>query len=1481
MATDAPTPAAAPRKRRLWLKLLAVILLLLIVGVLLLPTIASSIAPGIIESKANAALTGQVKLTKASFSWFGPQKVGPVTVLDDQNKPIATVNIKASPGLLSLATGALSGSLDIGTITLAGNADIVRRPDGTTNLQAALKPKSAGSAKPAPSTTPAPSSTKSEGTLPKGLNARAVIEDFDVTLTDQTQPADSPARSAWLNDLRGEAAIKTGGPTIAKLDGAVGVGQPAAPAAAPGASKGAIKIDATINNLSDTAGRLTLDKATFNIDAVANALPVALIDALANQQGKLAAGLGDKLEAKITATGDMNKGNADLSVTTPRASAAGTLTMADKTITTTKPLEIKAQGAAVKAFVPTLDESLAKSGLTLAAMPDLAASVDNLKIKLPQGGKLDLRGSSATVAVKTTPVTGTLQLPAAEGRPAQTKPFSLAALDAKIAAPDLAGPVKVTAATNATLGGEPAGSLNADLTVGGLLDANGAPVTGPPRSLQGQIAVKGIATAIAQPFVAATGVDLPADIGPNLDLVVNANTNLADAKPGALPATDLDLNITSAKLNAKGGLQLSDTALKSRNGDFTLRLEPAGSLISRFVKPDTGVRIDPTGSVLFVMKNLDIPLNPSDRKPVLDKATGRIELWTGNLRVTPTASGVAPIDIPEFNVMTTLASAKPPVVELAGQMRHEQQQDIRIAGKFELLGAFDMLNSGAKPAAANTLPVRPVGRFDILNAPTSLAKIALAPKPGAAATPAAPTQPGQAPAQPAKPLDLAALIRDVAGPTVNLRLLTTADAARRDAFNADVTLAAPRFEARAVAALSSTKADLSDVNAKTTLSAETLDTLLATFAPTITDRPRLTGNATALLTVDPMSIPLKPGFQPDLANAGKAGVKLTLPGQTLVQGLKIPGAQGQPPRDLGPFGVEDLQVAANTTVAALMGTTPQRAEATLAGKLLAGPQDRLLTLSGGGATDLTAGKPTGPITANLKIEQGRTVGIDKILNQPGLLSGALGDSVGADLAVNLGAPAPSGERTINAQANLRSPRLSMDQPVKVSVLPDRITVDQPTKINWQLDSAWANQYLFKPDPKTGKPSMRLLQDTGVRVAITQAAISKGVGSGPLKPGIFRAALNAEIPTAALELADGQRVALDGVRVNLNADPSQPGSPGAPIKFDLAVAGAAVGDTPKATNLGLQGRVEKVATPAGEISTETAELTADGNLPALPTALVDALAKQNGMLVDALGPIVQATLSADRFGMNTGTLALNARSERAEAAVRGRVENKTFILTQPLNLTIVEVTPQLSQRFVKGLPSVGQIQKSKTDAPAIVRAPDLRLPLDNDLRKLNGSISIDPGEADFSSSSEFSKFLDLLKLKGDRKVGRRLQPLNIVINSGVLNYQDWEVPLGEFKLKTRGTVDLVNKQLDVITYVPAGALTGEVVGAFGGVIGKVPGVGQIITDATMLPFRTHGTFESNKTEPHLELFAKEFVGQIRPDKLIEKGLGDIIDKIKPK
>ncbi len=91
---------------------------------------------------------------------------------------------------------------------------------------------------------------------------------------------------------------------------------------------------------------------------------------------------------------------------------------------------------------------------------------------------------------------------------------------------------------------------------------------------------------------------------------------------------------------------------------------------------------------------------------------------------------------------------------------------------------------------------------------------------------------------------------------------------------------------------------------------------------------------------------------------------------------------------------------------------------------------------------------------------------------------------------------------------------------------------------------------------------------------------------------------------------------------------------------------------------------------------------------------------------------------------------------------------------------------------------------------------------------------------------------------------------------------------------------MKQDLDVVTYVPFGALTDEAAGKFNtGLGGKLAGLtGGVLEKSTMMPFRTRGTFEKHDTKPDLELFVKE-AGKsiIDTPKNLGEGLKDLFKK----
>jgi hypothetical protein len=122
-----------------------------------------------------------------------------------------------------------------------------------------------------------------------------------------------------------------------------------------------------------------------------------------------------------------------------------------------------------------------------------------------------------------------------------------------------------------------------------------------------------------------------------------------------------------------------------------------------------------------------------------------------------------------------------------------------------------------------------------------------------------------------------------------------------------------------------------------------------------------------------------------------------------------------------------------------------------------------------------------------------------------------------------------------------------------------------------------------------------------------------------------------------------------------------------------------------------------------------------------------------------------------------------------------------------------------------------------------------------------------------------------------------------IRSGVVTYERWKIPLGQFTLETEGTVDLVSQQMDVVTYIPFAALSDTAAGALtlgvGGVIHRLlPGA---IAALTMIPFRTRGPLGNVSTSVDPGMLAKHLGRSLDPTKIIREGLRDLFDLKAPR
>ncbi len=1505
-------PAPDKKKRSLARKLLIgggvfiVVLVLFVLSAGL--TIAGSMAPGIIESQANKAISGKVKVQDASFSWGGPQVIGPIELSGADGKDIGRVQIQSSAGVWGLLTGYLGGSIDVGQVDMTGKAAIVREAGGQTNLEKAIALRSPPAA---PSGGGAEAKPSEPGVIKLGdmpaIRAKFSVKDVDISYTDAV-PAGGAAGASYVVKgftADGDVDMNSNSGIKATVQMATKVGAAASPS-------GSLDVQARLD-VPASLGSARLTDATVNAKVNATNAPVEVLDALALQKGKLLAALGPTADVKLSIAGDMRNADATVIADTQKAKADLAFKVKDGLVTAAKPGMVTAKGETLRALVPAIDASLASQQLiTLQQLPDVSVDLRSLSVMIPKdAGKIDLRGAAMDVVVKTGGVSGTVALAApapvaAPGpasapatAPAKPSPFTVAPMDLHVSAADLAKSVSIALATSATVDGKPGGDVKVDLTASNILDASGAPAPA-GAAVQGTVALDNIATAIAQPFVEAMKIDLPRDVGPTLNVHLTANA--APAVAGQLPVTALDADVQSQSVRVKASLELADGVLKTRGDGVTAVLATAGSMASRFVDPKTGFTLAPTGQANFKVRSLSFPLPKDGAAMDLGKLAADFEATVGGLSLAPQRSGSAaaagPIEIRTLTTTGKLTPGGTPSITVKGDLAHDRQP-FGVAVAMELKGLLAQVN-GKTEISPQTL--RPQGSVEFKNVPMSIVN----------ALPKAPPAPPAPGAKPAPDMDLAALLRGAVGPTATVKVDSTP---RGEALDVVASISAQNLAAEVAAGVEDRTLNLTKANVVSTIAPDTVQALVDTFAPDLTERPKLLQTTRATVQVSPIRIPLTEsiftGFKPDVANTPDATLVVALPERTLVQGLAMKNADGSR-RDLGSVGVEAFQLKATFPPALLAGTSAKwskQASATMQGRVLSGADEVLLTLAGDATATISAAgdaskPPIDKLNANVKLQQIVVGAVERLAAQErGFVSGAIGDSANISLDVSMVSP-PGAKLMSDAQidlaASLDTPRLRIPDPVKLSMLTDRLAIGSPIKLTWDIDPVWANRFLeTKPAPgaaasTAAKAPARFTKPLTLRATVNRLAIARGANVGPLKAGIFGLEASADVPAVEMSAADGSVVNLNATTLNIQAKSAAAGSagtananaaPGDVIDVDVRIAGATVnrqGAAPvKADNMALAVTLSKLADAQGVVQPDAATVDARGDLPVIPVPLLDVFAQQDGLLTEALGPVAQATIRANQLSKKGGSLDLQAKSPRASASIQGTINGDVFSTTKPLNVTISEVSPELTKRLLKGVPLIGSVEKTPQDQPATIVGTDMKVPLGGDLSKLAGKIVVDPGEARFAAGGDFGNILKALKQKTDGQAGKHLEPLKVDIANGIATYQRWSLPLGEFQVQTEGTVDLVNKTIDVITWLPVGSLTDEAANVFksGGTLSKLFGGkdSEQLASATMVPWRTRGTFERNKTEPDLELFAKEFVKQLKPEDLIKKGLEDLLNK----
>jgi hypothetical protein len=298
-----------------------------------------------------------------------------------------------------------------------------------------------------------------------------------------------------------------------------------------------------------------------------------------------------------------------------------------------------------------------------------------------------------------------------------------------------------------------------------------------------------------------------------------------------------------------------------------------------------------------------------------------------------------------------------------------------------------------------------------------------------------------------------------------------------------------------------------------------------------------------------------------------------------------------------------------------------------------------------------------------------------------------------------------------------------------------------------------------------------------------------------------------------------------------------------------------------TQIRIDGALTNLLDSESRLSTATATLDMKAEATRIPTAVVDAVASFNGLLVAALGPQVQAAATAEDFSLNTGKLTsrLEANHGWMEGIVKGREGVLQLSQTNPLRAEL-QITPSLRERLLYKIhPILADIRT--TEQPLRVLVPNASMPVGGDVSKLNARIEITIGAVELDGGSTSLFLLKLFDTERGTTIPGSIEPIVATITDGVLTYQKFTVHIDKYRMNYSGTIDLNTGTVNLRTELPLDALATS--------IAELRGYAENIT----VPIVTHGTFGNLKTQidPSFDIAREALKGGLRGT------LGDILNR----
>lgn len=1253
-----------------------------------------------------------------------------------------------------------------------------------------------------------------------------------------------------------------------------------------GTSTGEIILDAEAASITDTAGALKPTPGLVKGGAKILAMPTALLQPFVASSGydlnevlgpamqlDLAFGMLDaetaaalkKVDEKVGAEGGSSAPAAEkfvaLKLESDKTTAFVDL-LVDTGAIRSRNDGVQVQSDALGYF---LTKALAEQGVQVGGKPGLALFATKFDIPLDKESKADLAHSTGNIRLDVGDFT--LRVPGKEGSaPAN---IAVTSLDSELQL--MPGqPASLALDWRAAADNQPF-TATGKITIAGLAEQLGASSKGggfdaSALKPDGAIDIKRLPSSLAALASPETQRLVQGLIGSAADIRI-------EGKPAsAAGQSDVRLAMTSEGTTIDAGGVLDPKGMfKTTGNGIVATIKTPGPVLAALAKagPDQMITsVEGTSPLTLTIKDLVAPLKKEQQKEL----TAKVQLATSNLSV-----GVKPEGGTAAKIAVNTLAADVGVqgdgngalaLNLTGNHGGEAfsaNGNLTFAGLRDAMASAPDLDARIAPGGAEeassgkiTLPLdmrklKITGSIKASNVPTSLVAV---------------VDPANGP-----------LVREAVGPTLDMDLVAKE---ARGGSQVDLALKGDNLTAQSVAVIDSGAVSVGPTKANATITPGVVSAVLTKGTPVEGKvLPSLAQNAPVSLEAGTITLPLIDGRTIDTTKIGPVQAKLASGGDIVINNATT--FEGKAIN----AGLRGLTATANVTPGANGGE--MTGDAALSAQLFDPADAGTIIAKVDGAAKLPAGKS--PYDVTLVAED--TGRIDRWLGQSsGLVKSALGDSA------TIKASASQISSGMSVAANVQSPK--MNATAKLNQNNDgSMSLVEPASVKWTIDPALIDKYVFTPSaPSTAKApatasvpeppppltddqkkSMTKEQRKAYRAQreAAQAAYDEAMGaqmsmdahakkgpalktagpvdldlkidrlaigpSGrPLDPSKFALGMNVSIKQLAFNSNDGAKIDLGAVNGMVT---SAEGSPNAGVRFNLASSGS--------TKFTTEGTVANIGDASGVVTSDLAQITSSTN-GSLPTALVDALAGQDGKLEDLLGPTSNAVIKTTNLSKTTGDLDATFTANNAKAMIKGSIANNTLTTVDPATVEITRISQEFTARYLSSsIPTIQNLEKTTADKPSVVTTTGLTVPTNGDNRNLNGDIRVDLGSVRYQTSDLLGKVLSLTGKEQTKNVEAKIEPFNVNIKRGVARYDRIVIPAVGYDIVSNGKINLNNDEVDIIVRLPAGALSADILSN----LSKVPG----LSNATMIPIRITGPSTNRKIGPDFELLAEELPGNL--------------------